>query len=184
MAGVKRSIEMLVLGLIAEKPSHAYLLKRSIDRLIGGFHRVSDGMLYPLLRELEERRYISGREEKGDHAPDKVVYTLTKEGEERIGELLASPLRSLHYGDSMDFFARFALFGHLSSSERVKVLRERLKVCDSALQKLAAAAEGIPSDGYAFELIRRFVEIVEGECEWLMGLISKEIAAEGAMQGR
>ncbi len=184
MAGVKKSIEMLVLGLVAEEPSYAYLLKKSIDRLIGGFHRVSDGMLYPLLREMEEKGYISGQTARGDRAPDRVIYSLTEGGERELENLLTSPLRCSHYGDVLEFFARFALFDRLPAPARVDVLKERLKVCDSALQKLAEAAKAVSGDGYAVELIRRTVEMIEGECEWLIERISRETAAEAAQTTR
>lgn len=174
MANVKRSVEMLVLGLITDKPSHAYELKGSIDAAVGHVHGVSDGMLYPLLRELTERGYISGTIESGVNAPDKRVYHLEEQGAARLRELLASPLESNSHSDTFDFFARYALFKMVGSGGRAKVLRERLAVCDRSLARLADTAL-ITIDAYRLAVIDRLVAEIESECEWLI----KSIAGEG-----
>ncbi|MCL5292672.1 MAG: PadR family transcriptional regulator [Actinobacteria bacterium] len=174
MASVKKAVEVLVLGFLAEKPSHAYHLRKSIEWSVGHIQRVSDGMLYPLLRELNEQGLISGSMESTENAPDKRVYRLKEAGKRRLQALMTGPLECTNFDDKIDFYARYAMFSHLSPAERRSVLQERLSVCDSALGRLAEATEQASNDPYRLELLKRAVNTIENECEWLLAQSLKE----------
>jgi len=57
-------IELPILGLLNASPLHGYELKRRIESLVGYFDKVSYGSLYPMLRKLEERGYVTETEEE------------------------------------------------------------------------------------------------------------------------
>ncbi|MHB0975748.1 MAG: PadR family transcriptional regulator [Candidatus Aquicultorales bacterium] len=172
MANVKQTVELLVLGVLSDRPQHAYMLRRSVEESIGQAQRISDGMLYPLLRTMEEHRSIRGSVEGGTNAPDKKVFALTRQGRNRLGALLAKPLECSGFEDKLDFFARYSLFGKVSKAERVRVLKERLAACDRSLDLLAKAA-GEVANPYQLELLTRIVGSIDEECRWLIAKIEE-----------
>src|SRR6201988_1589228 len=47
-------LQLILLALLAEKPSHGYELIKSLEDRSGGFYAPSPGMIYPALTYLEE----------------------------------------------------------------------------------------------------------------------------------
>lgn len=47
-------LQLVLLALLAEKPSHGYELIKGLDQRSGGFYTPSPGMIYPALTYLEE----------------------------------------------------------------------------------------------------------------------------------
>ena len=56
----KRSgvLELAVLGLLQETPMHGYELRKRLSAVLGTFHAISYGSLYPCLKDLEARGLI------------------------------------------------------------------------------------------------------------------------------
>jgi DNA-binding PadR family transcriptional regulator len=50
-------LQLLILALLADKPSHGYELIKSLEERSGGFYSPSPGMIYPALTYLEEIGY-------------------------------------------------------------------------------------------------------------------------------
>lgn len=75
-------LRLVLLALIAEKPSHGYELIRAIEAKFGGGYAPSPGAVYPTLTLLEEQDFV--RSEVQDGA--KKVYAITPEGEANLRE--------------------------------------------------------------------------------------------------
>lgn len=75
-------LRLVLLALIAEKPSHGYELIRAIEAKFGGGYAPSPGAVYPTLTLLEEQDFV--RSEVGDGS--KKVYAITPEGEAHLRE--------------------------------------------------------------------------------------------------
>lgn len=69
-------MRLLVLALIAEKPTYGYELIKTIEEKSGGSYAPSPGVIYPTLTWLEEGGYIRPADEAGRKA-----YSITLEGE-------------------------------------------------------------------------------------------------------
>ena len=52
-------LQLLILALLAEKPSHGYEVIRSLDERSNGYYSPSPGMVYPALTYLEEIGHAS-----------------------------------------------------------------------------------------------------------------------------
>lgn len=76
----KGSMEMLVLGLLEERPRHGYEIGKLIESRSGGRLTYSLPSLYPALLKLEARGWIKGRwvEKAGERR--RCFYRLTREG--------------------------------------------------------------------------------------------------------
>ncbi|MFD2397937.1 PadR family transcriptional regulator [Prauserella oleivorans] len=59
------ALRHLVLGLLTDRPDHAYALKARLAPGVPREQRVNDGVLYPLLAKLEAEGRVTGRDEPG-----------------------------------------------------------------------------------------------------------------------
>jgi len=90
-------LQLLILGLLAEKPRHGYEIIKALDELSKGFYVPSPGMVYPALTYLEEIGHAT-LEAEGNRK----LYRLTDAGREHLEQNRAA-------ADAM--FAQFARVG-------------------------------------------------------------------------
>lgn len=80
---MKPDLETLVLAALQNGPLHGY----GIVRLIKGDSdvlKVAEGQLYPALRKMEARGWVTGVWETQDGRPARKVYALTEEGSRQL----------------------------------------------------------------------------------------------------
>jgi PadR family transcriptional regulator, regulatory protein PadR len=87
----KTVFPVLLLYLIKEQPDHGYGLMQRIESICGDLVAVNTNKIYPLLRRLEERGFVSAT---WDHPTKRSrrVYSITREGEERLERIKAAML--------------------------------------------------------------------------------------------
>ena len=76
----KGYIRVGVLILLNKKPSHGYEIMKEINTRTKGFWKPTAGGVYPILRDLEESRYIEGEWQIQKNRKIK-VYKITESGE-------------------------------------------------------------------------------------------------------
>jgi DNA-binding PadR family transcriptional regulator len=74
-------LQLVLLALLADRPSHGYELIKALEERSGGFYVPSPGMVYPALTWLEEVGYASVT---ADGA--KKLYTITAAGRDYLDE--------------------------------------------------------------------------------------------------
>jgi DNA-binding PadR family transcriptional regulator len=74
-------LQLIILALLAEKPSHGYELIKSLEERSSGFYSPSPGMVYPALSYLEEVGYTTVQMEGA-----KKLYCITDEGRRHLQE--------------------------------------------------------------------------------------------------
>ena len=81
----------LILHLVKKEPDHGYGLMQRIDSLCGGLIAVNTNKIYPLLRRLEERGFLTAT---WDHPTKRArrIYHITREGEERLSRIKGAML--------------------------------------------------------------------------------------------
>lgn len=182
-------LEFAVLGLLNEAPLHGYELRKRLNAVLGSWHAISYGSLYPSLRELVARGLIvedaaepgsrtSGRTPGAAPAlagkRARIVYRLTAEGKERFHDLLgdAGPAA----WEDERFGVHFAFFSSTDADVRLRILegrRTRLtERLDTIRQSFTRTRDRM--DEYTLELQRHGLEQVEREVLWLDGLIDNE----------
>jgi DNA-binding PadR family transcriptional regulator len=87
----KTVFPVLLLHLIKEQPDHGYGLMQRIESICGDLVAVNTNKIYPLLRRLEERGFVSAT---WDHPTKRSrrVYSITAEGEDRLRRIKGSML--------------------------------------------------------------------------------------------
>jgi len=79
-------LRLVILSLIAEKPSHGYELIKGIEERAGGAYSPSPGVIYPTLTLLEETGHVTVSASDGA----KKLYAVTDEGRAFLAESQAS----------------------------------------------------------------------------------------------
>ena len=72
-------LQLVLLALLAERPSHGYELIKGLEERSGGFYSPSPGMVYPALTWLEEMGHASVAAEGA-----KKLYSITDAGREYL----------------------------------------------------------------------------------------------------
>jgi len=169
-------LELAILGLLQESPMHGYELRKRLTGVLGAFHSISYGSLYPALKDLTARGWLS--EEPGDDAQasgrSKVVYHLTADGKEHFQQLLSEA--GPEAWDDERFGVRLAFFGRTDQSVRLRVLEGRRSRLEERLDTLRASLQRGRErmDTYTLELQQHGLDSVEREVRWLDELIATE----------
>jgi len=74
-------LQLLILGLLADKPSHGYEIIKALDERSKGFYVPSPGMVYPALTYLEEIGYATV-----EAAGARKLYHITDAGKQHLEE--------------------------------------------------------------------------------------------------
>jgi PadR family transcriptional regulator PadR len=77
----------LLLHLIDRQPDHGYGLMQRIDSICGDLVAVNTNKIYPLLRRLEERGFVTS---SWDHPTKRSrrIYAITESGRERLRRII------------------------------------------------------------------------------------------------
>lgn len=160
-------LEFAVLGLLRRGPRHGYDLRRQLSEL--GFRRVSFGSLYPALRRLEQRGWITALRPSSRRK----AYQLTEEGTDALDALLADEVEDLE--EDRRFQLRLAFFEFVGADRRLTVLKRRRSQLVARLGETGKAlkrAKAAGTDPYTLALVRHNVERVEADIAWLDELIT------------
>ena len=131
----------VVLGMIATGRRSGYAISRTAKQATRHFWATSDGQIYPQLKKLSEEGYITGeREAQGGR--ERIVYSLTDQGQEALEEWLNSGTRpQLEFRDEgllRLFFAEAVSVDQLRA--QIAVMRERHRRALESLQELRPEA--------------------------------------------
>lgn len=129
MAEPKSLYELFILGRLMSQPFHGYLLRQLLGVAIGPTRQISWGVLYPLIRRLEESGLIESRPATGGPADasaegerQRRIYQITEAGKARFQELMAEP--GTYNTDYADTFAiKLSGFAYVSREQQVETLR-------------------------------------------------------------
>lgn len=138
-----RHSDLILLGLLADGPRHAYRLNRQIESMrVRSWAKISQATVYRGLDRLEEEGYLESEAEKEGSRPERTVYRLTGSGGERLRELVAEALSSGQplYSDRL-VGAAFSTVA-LSGDARGELLGGAIEAAEEKKRRLAESAEG------------------------------------------
>src|SRR5215475_2447873 len=129
MAESKSLYELFILARLMSQPFHGYLLRQLLGVAIGPTRQISWGVLYPLIRRLEENGLIESRPATGGPAEAGVegerqrrIYQITEAGKARFQELMAEPgAYNTDYADT--FSIKLSGFAYVSRERQLEILR-------------------------------------------------------------
>ena len=114
-------LDYIIIGMILHQAWTGYDIKKEIDAGVGKFYRASYGSLYPALRKLTEKGYLTMTEEMEGNRLKK-YYQATALGKELFLEWLSSPLDPKASGEAQ--LAKIYFYGELPKEIRDRCLGE------------------------------------------------------------
>ena len=178
--------ELVVLGLLMEGPRHGYDLQGLIqERGMDEYINLAASSMYKVLNRLETAGDIESRPETVGNRPERQVYHITPQGEERLKYLLRTMLHTLErYYDPLIAALTFARY--IAPSEVIDALEERRKICLEQFNHLEEAIGQVRSlsDQYGVEtfyaqaILRGGIKMTGAYGEWLEEII-KELEERG-----
>lgn len=176
-------LELAILGLLHEAPTHGYELRKRLHEVLGAFRACSYGSLYPTLRRLLRDGLIE-EDPQGWGRRARKVYRLTPLGEKRFAELVGQcgPREC----DDDSFGVHVAFFSRTPVAARIRILearRRRVEQRREGLREVLAAADQ-RLDRYTLELHRLGLAHSEREVRWLNDLLAHERAEAATLRCR
>lgn len=168
-------IEIMVLGLLAERERHGYdLLREMEDRGFLRWFPASKVAVYKVLVRLEEKGYLTSWMEREGNMPEKRVYALTAEGEEKLYDAVHAacseeePLR-------MDYAVGVAFLERLSVDEAVDALEIRRSFLEKSARRLSShrgLLEGVASP-LELLILEHEIDLYRRESRWVARLLEE-----------
>lgn len=83
------TIDLVILGIVAEKPQSAYDIQKDIEyHHLSRWTKISIPSIYRKVLQLSEKGYLRSDIVKGDRFADKAVYSITDEGKDYLNSLM------------------------------------------------------------------------------------------------
>ncbi|MEK4508462.1 PadR family transcriptional regulator [Paenibacillus anaericanus] len=128
-------LENVILGLLLEQPMSGYDIKKTIDSSFGFFLKASYGSLYPALKRLTEKSYVSVMET--ENSKNKKIYTLLPSGKETFLTWLAEPIET----PRNELLGRIFFYDHLDEATREQRLSEYLYRLEQEIKGLGTVQQ-------------------------------------------
>jgi DNA-binding PadR family transcriptional regulator len=171
--------ELFILGELMDGPHYGYLLRDILGRLLGPFRNISWGVLYPLIRQLEQEGLIaleeSGQEKRTPGGKQSKAYNITDAGRGRFLALMLD--KGEFTADYPELFVvKLNNLSHLTRPQQLTVLQryqEYLEIEKMTLlqgqQKILERVIGVPEDQqpHVMEVIDFRVNKVQAQLDWL-----------------
>ncbi|MGE5279160.1 MAG: PadR family transcriptional regulator [Deltaproteobacteria bacterium] len=170
--------ELILLGLLKDKPRHGYEIKKLIKKVISTFAVLEVESTYYSLSLLEKKGFVKKSVSSGGKRPEKFVYSLTVRGEERFRQLLT---KSLLTAERPNFSFDIALY-FLPYLPRDVALR-RLKGRARVLAKIEDALKGLGgqladrSSYHLKSIVDHNLELLQAEKKFIKN-VSAQLAGE------
>lgn len=168
------ALRHVVLGLLVDRPDHAYALKHRLSPGLPRAQLVNDGILYPLLAKLESDGLATSTERPGRAGRPRRVYAVTPAGRAEFGRWLRSD--EDEEGPAMyELFVAHPLVkllfaGHLSAGElRAKLDAHAGRVAEriAALESLQVIAPTDAVEGLGPSLLELELRQLRDRLAWL-----------------
>ncbi len=169
---MKLEQELVILGLLRDKPRHGYEIKKQISDFFAYFPGLEYKSIYYSLSSLEQKSMVKKTVTASKNRPDKYVYSLTDKGKERFKVLLD---KSFIYIQRPYFGIDASLFflPHLKKESVIIKLRARLRI----LKKIEIAMQQVypvfqnQKPSHLLAILDHNLELIKAEISFTSALI-------------
>jgi DNA-binding PadR family transcriptional regulator len=175
MGSLVSRVSVMILGLLMEEERHGYdLVKEMGERGMLRWTGASKVAVYKSLASLEREGCLVSWVEKSGNSPERRVYTVTVQGEERLRDLvydLCSSQEHIRFETSIGL----TFITYLKEEEAREALERRLQYIEEQVRRLARERdimEGLDGDMYT-EILEHELAVYKGEARWLKLLAGK-----------
>jgi len=167
--------ELVFLGLLKEGPKHGYEIKKILREVLSTFTNIDSTSIYYPLRRLEKKGLVTRRLGRKGKRPEKVIYSITKEGEKLFEKLLK--LNFLTFERPIFNIDLSLYFLPLIKSGLAQArLRTRLKGMKKIMRWLKERKAQLKTKGKSYNLlaiIEHQIELTKTDIKFTQSLIEK-----------
>lgn len=160
------TIEFSLLGVLADRPMHAYDLHKELSRPtgLGLIWTVKQAKLYSMAADLESRSLLGSRTDQQGNRPARRVFYLTEYGRTAFKQWLQTPA---DWKDMrLDFLAKL-YFARNSGGTVRRLLEAERSVCLARLERLRVQKEAADHDGFDAQVYGYRMALVEATMSWM-----------------
>ena len=139
MSGL-RDKNLLLLGILTMQSVHGYQLNELLKAPTNGI-QIGKANAYRLLAKLEQKGWVTHKEEREGNRPPRQVYSITPEGQAEFDNLLRKRLSGHEPGEHPDGVS-LNFIGALKPKKAASLLKRRLET----LEERYAALDEFPHD--------------------------------------
>lgn len=170
--------ELIILGLLKDKPRHGYEIKKQIKDVISTFAALEVESIYYSLNLLEKKGFVKKAVSSAGKRPEKFIYSITPKGEQRFSQLLT---KSLLTADRPNFSIDVALYflpylPHDIALHRLKGRVRVLSKVEEALKQLASQLKE-RSSYHLKSIVDHNLELLQAEKKFIQN-VSEEMAEQ------
>ena len=166
--------QFVILGLVAETPSHAYSINQRIEeRGMRNWTAIGKSSIYRIMIELENTKLIEYYEEDVDNRKRK-VYTITDYGTKVLKEKVYNVIKGFVGKNDEDFYVAFSMLPLFSPDELIKAFSysiEEMKRNKVELENMLKATPNLPIN--VSGLFIHPIKILETDISFMEWVIDK-----------
>jgi DNA-binding PadR family transcriptional regulator len=157
----------VVLALLAKEPSYGYELRGRLRAALGPLgEAMNDGQIYVTLTRLEKAGHVVSERAAGSaERPDRRVYGLTPDGQQRVGEWLAEV--SWPKPDLAEFHLKLVAAAAAGLADPLSIVDAQRRELLRRLRDAQRAAMAEPEGSNAGLLLEGIVLRLQADLRWL-----------------
>jgi DNA-binding PadR family transcriptional regulator len=157
----------VVLALLAKEPSHGYQLRARLRQALGPLgDAMNDGQVYVTLARLEKAGQVTVERVPGTpDRPDRKIYALTAEGQQRVADWLAEV--SWPRPDLAEFHLKLIAAAAARLADPIAIVDIQRRELLRRLRDAERAAMAEPDGSEAALLIEGIVLRLQADLRWL-----------------
>jgi DNA-binding PadR family transcriptional regulator len=157
-------VQDVVLALLAKEPSHGYELRARLHEALGPLRdALNAGQVYVTLTRLEKAGMVSAEHVGQADRPDRKVYALTAEGQQRVRTWLAD----VSWGRPTEFHLKLIAAAAARLADPVELVDLQRRELLRRLADAQRAALTEPEDSAAVLLLEGVILRLEADLRWL-----------------
>ncbi|NQU18965.1 PadR family transcriptional regulator [bacterium] len=171
---MKLEQELVILGLLKDKPRHGYEIKKQINDFLTYFTGLEYESTYYSLSSLEKKGIVKKTVASSKNRPNKYVYSLTAKGKERFSMLLDRSFLHIqrpYFGIDISLY----FLPYLKPESVHRKLRARLRILKkielNLLQIYSAFRTQKPP--HLLAILEHNLELIKAEVNFISGLITR-----------
>lgn len=128
--------EMIILGLIFEKPLTGYEIKKMCDEKYMHFTQINTSTIYSTLKRLEKEEMIKGKTVQGERM-EKRIFSMTDSGANLFLELLQKNISLADFLETGKFNAALSFAKHIDKKQLKALLEKRKDAFTGHLERMS-----------------------------------------------
>ncbi len=163
--------ELLILGLLKDKPRHGYEIKKQLKDVVSTFAVLDVESIYYTLSLLEKKGFVKKVVSSKGPRPEKFVYSLTQKGELRFTQLLTKTILT---AERPNFSIDIALYflPYLPPDIARHRLKGRIRILSKVEEGLKSLADQlkVKSSYHLKSIVEHNLELLQAEKKFIQDI--------------